>query len=93
VIDGSLYTRELPDGRTVSVWRMLYTDRLCIGFGELGYDRAWCYPHGLAVPAAEEWDGDGDPPDGWVKEVGTERRRIDGDPAKEFDASKGPWPS
>jgi hypothetical protein len=94
-ISGFLYRRELEDGREIVVYPMIYTDRICIGVsGEGTYERAWCYPKGgLAATAAEKWDGEGDPPDGWVKEVGIERRRVDGDPAKEFDASKKSWPA
>lgn len=98
--EGFVYRRELDDGREIVVYPMLFTDRVCIGLtGEHGYDRAWCYPkehpmgRSIATAAAEEWDGEGDPPEGWIKEVGTERRRPDGDPAREFDASKEPWPA
>lgn len=94
---GYLYRRELDDGREIVVYEMLFTLRLCVGPVGEGYERAWCYEpspkYGVtALEAAIVWDGEGDPPDGWIKEVGTERRRVDGDPAREFDASTEPWP-
>jgi hypothetical protein len=95
-----LYRKELDDGREIVVYPMLFTDRLCIGVaGDGGYERAWCYPRlhpagqTTAVIAAEAWDGEGDPPVGWIKEVGTERRRVDGDPEREYDASREPKPA
>lgn len=96
--EGYLYRRELEDGREIVVYPMLYTLRLCVGPVGDGYERAWCYEprpkYGVpALIAAEMWDGEGDPPDGWIKEVGTERRRPDGDPAREFVAGDGEWPT
>lgn len=89
---GALYVRDLPNGDEIVVHRMIYTTRICVGEqGGFGYRRAWCYPNpAVAVLAAEAWDGEGDPPDGWVKEVGTERRRVGGDPEREFDANLDP---
>jgi hypothetical protein len=54
---------------------MLFTARLCIGVPDEGcYLRAWCYPDTLkCIEAAQTWDGQDDPPDGWIKEVGTDR--------------------
>jgi hypothetical protein len=87
---GAVYARETDRGYIV-VYRMIYTTRVCIGADEFGYSRAWCYPdHDRALVAAEQWNGEGDPPDGWIKEVGTERRRVNGDPNREYDASKNP---
>lgn len=84
-----LYERELPDGQQISVVQMIFSRRICIG-GPYCYDDGWCYPNDLGllfvVAAAEEWDGEGDPPDGWIKQVSTGRRRPDGDPAREFVA-------
>lgn len=82
-----LYERDLDDGREITVHLMLFTTRICIGPKGEGYDRGWCYPDArVAIAAAMAWDGEGDPPDGWIKEVGTERRRVDGDPAQEYIA-------
>jgi hypothetical protein len=83
---GYLYRRELDDGREIVVYPMLFTTRVCIGPTGEGYDRAWCYPNqDAAVAAADRWGGEGDPPGGWIKEVGTSRRRVDGTAATEFD--------
>lgn len=74
---GSVYERELGDGRILVVYSMIYNDRICLGpAGWPTYDRAFCYPKGgAAVEAAERWDGEGDPPGEWIKETGTDRRR------------------
>lgn len=81
------YERELEDGRVVSVIFMMYSYRLCVGDG-LRYDDGWCYPHDLGqafvIACAEEWDGEGDPADGWIKQLSTGRRRYGGDPAREY---------
>lgn len=86
--EGTIYERELEDGRSVFVYQMVYTARLCIGPTDWDvYDRGWCYQNSaLAIAAATIWEGDGDPPPPWIKEVGTERRRVNGDPALEYDA-------
>jgi hypothetical protein len=67
---------------------MGFNVRLCIGDADdsTGYDDGWCYPkssYGLAVQAWAEWSGDGDPPDGWIKNINTGRRRPDGTPESE----------
>lgn len=72
--------RDLPDGRTITVYQMIFTWRLCIGQtdDDVGYDRAWCYEPRFKADmedALHTWDGEGDPPGRWLKEVGTERRR------------------
>lgn len=83
---GALYQRELDDGRVIVVYQMFYNARICIGpANEPTYDDAWCYPdQATALKAAAEWDGEGDPPVGWIKQVGTGRRRVDGDPSREY---------
>lgn len=82
-----LYERDLEDGRVVHVVQMLFSRRICIGDGT-GYSDGWCYPNDLGavfvVTAAELWDGEGDPPDGWIKQLSTGRRRWGGDPAREY---------
>lgn len=82
-----VYHKGLGDGRTVSVHQMLLGNwRLCIGpTGEQHYDDGWCY-HDLVLvmQAATQWDGEGDPPDGWVRQLSTGRRRTDGDPEQEY---------
>lgn len=71
---GALGYRDLDDGRVLVLYPMIFTVRLCVGpqnFG--GYDRAWCYlPEQTAdaVNALNVWDGNGEPPGEWHKEVG-----------------------
>lgn len=87
--DGAVGERELPDGRVLVLYPMVYTWRLCVGAADdrFGYDDAWCYPSEavtVAIGALSEWDGAGDPAEGWVKHVGTGRRRPDGTCASEY---------
>lgn len=85
--EGSLYTRELGDGRELTVYPMTFGKaRLCIGeAGAPTYEDAWCYAFpALAVEAAKNWDGEGDAPVGWHRHIGSGRRRPDGDPAREY---------
>lgn len=86
---GSLHTRVLEDGRELTVYPMTFGKaRLCIGpAGEPFYDDGWCYADpAVAIEAAKTWDGEGDPPAGWHRQLSTGRRRTDGDPAKEYVA-------
>lgn len=73
--EGALAHRDLDDGRVLVLYPMIFTVRLCVGPQDVGwYDRAWCYlpeKTGDAVAALEGWDGNGEPPGGWHKEVGT----------------------
>jgi hypothetical protein len=78
--EGSLSQRDLPNGKVLVIYQMLFTYRLCVGWqGDMtGYSRAWCYEPRFMIEAFDAlatWDGDGDPPGRWLKEVGTERRR------------------
>lgn len=83
-----LYERTLPDGRQISVLLMIFTFRICIGDPEGDYEDGWCYPHDLGMrevlEIADSWNGIGDPPDGWVKHLGSGRRRRNGDPMREY---------
>lgn len=84
---GTLAERELPDGRVIVVYPLIMgTARVCIGpAGADFYDDAWCYATPVeAIAACEAWDGEGDPPVGWFRHIGTGRRRPDGDPAREY---------
>lgn len=73
--DGAIFVRELADGMEITVYRYLFNDRLCWGrVGAPTYERAFCFEQdGSALEAARTWDGKGDPPGPWIKEVGTER--------------------
>ena len=78
--------KRLGDGRTIYVWAMTFgKGRLSVGAtGALTVDDGWCYDtlEG-AVRAAIEWDGTGEPT-GWMRHLGTGRRRPGGDPSKEY---------
>lgn len=81
-----LYRRELGDEYEVVVYPMTFGKaRLCIGrVGDAGYERGYCYENpAIAVSAAVLWNGQGDPLDGWHREVSSGRRRQNGDPTKE----------
>ncbi len=60
------------------------------------YERGWCYIGATlqealvrAAGAALAWDGNPDTePEGWIKEVTSQRVRPGGDPAREY---RGPW--
>lgn len=86
--EGAIGWKNLDDGRVIVAYNMIYNMRICVGpqMG-FGYDRGWCYPKhsvGIVIAALHAWDGNNDPPDGWMKEVGTGRRRPDGDPSREY---------
>lgn len=80
--------RELGDGRELTIQRIgAGQGRLCIGPrpGHGMYDDAFDYPTEDAARAAmAEWDGHGDAPLGWTRNLNTNRRRPGGDPAQEF---------
>lgn len=77
--EGAMGHRDLDDGLMLTLYQMMFTYRLCVGpQGEGFYDRAWCYEPRFVddvIEALTTWDGKGDPPGRWLKEVGTERRR------------------
>lgn len=82
-----IYQRQLDDGNEVTVWQMIGPQwRLCLGEqGSMYYDNAYCYrDKTVALRAAEQWTGHGDPLDGWHRQPSTGRRRENGDPAKEY---------
>lgn len=82
----AVYARELDNSWVVFVLRMFTNDRVCLGSIDdpFSYEDGWCYPdRALALRAAQEWNGRGDPLDGWVKHISTGRCRVDGDPARE----------
>lgn len=76
----------------VDVMQMAFGNwRLCETYlyDEQQYQRGWCYssPNAFvtSVIAALAWTGSPDTePGGWIKEVGTGRRRPDGDATREF---------
>jgi hypothetical protein len=83
----AVYYRALPDDYEVCVYRMMLGNwRVC--YGEQGawggIVRAFCYrdPE-LAIRAASEWNGEGDPLLGWHRDIMGNRARPDGDPERE----------
>lgn len=53
-------------------------------YDELTFDECWTYPSvAAAVAALNAWEG-WDPPDGWIRHKPSNRRRPDGDPAREY---------
>jgi hypothetical protein len=86
--EGALYHRVLADGEhDVTVYPMTFGKaRLCLSLAddECSIIDGWCYEdRALAIRAAVEWSGEGDPLDGWTRHLGTGRRRDGGNPAKE----------
>lgn len=86
--EGALYYRALPETDSeVIVYGMSYgKGRVCISDrgDPINIRDAWCYPSiRSAIRAAAQWDGQGDPPDGWHRHPRTGRRRKDGDPSTE----------
>lgn len=73
--EGDDFERDLGNGMAVGVHEAMFNDRLTYGpLGGMTYDRGFCFPKGgAALVAALVWDGTGDPPGPWVKEVGTDR--------------------
>jgi hypothetical protein len=83
----TLYYRELPDGFEVAVLPLTYGHaHLCYGRqGDDGYMDSYFYADpAVARAAAEVWDGQHDPLDGWYRHPSTGRRRKDGDPKHEY---------
>jgi hypothetical protein len=53
----------------------------------MGDDR-WTYPSvGDAIAALTRWDGEGDPPNGWIRHRPSGRRRPDGTAGSEYVAA------
>jgi len=63
----------LPDGRELTVYRYIYNDRVVIGPPQPCdfWAEGWCFIQGAAVEAVTDWDGTGDPPGPWIKNLRT----------------------
>jgi hypothetical protein len=60
----AIYVREIDDGWVISVLRMVYSDRVCIGRIEdtSTYDDGWCYPNrAMALRSAQALERGGRP--------------------------------
>lgn len=67
--------RDLPDGRTIGVHRLMFHYTLHIGIDLWGYSDRYCFAtKALAMKAFDEWDGQGDP-EGWHRHPRSGRRR------------------
>ncbi len=73
--EGAVAHRDLPDGRVLVLYEMIFNVRLCVGpQNEPWYDRGFCYDKADrrdALVALASWDGNGTPPGKVKKEVGT----------------------
>lgn len=86
--DGYMIRRELPDGRVLALYKMLFTISLCVmhpGYtkyvemGDNGRITRYCYAYKhivQALNAIAEWDGENDPPGPWVKQKGNGVDRL-----------------
>lgn len=75
--EGAIYHRYLDDGWEVTVYRMAFNYRVCLGRVEsLSYEDAYCYrDRATALAAAASWDGHGPIMGGWHKNPCTGERR------------------
>lgn len=80
------HCRELPHGRVLHLRPMGHNVRLTLSVVDgVGPEGSWCYAAPLeAWQAVLGWNGEGDPPDGWIRHIDTGRRRHDGTAATEF---------
>lgn len=84
----TLYYRELPGGFEVAVMPLTFGHaHLCYGRqGEDSSDDGYYYADpAVAISAAEVWDGQHDPLDGWYRHPKSGRRRKGGDPKQEYN--------
>lgn len=95
--DGRIRVKSTPWCH-VDIRLMFFNARICETPLDNDYvcERGWCYTGATlqeallrAAGAALEWDGGPDTePQGWIKEVSSQRKRPGGDPAREY---RGPW--
>jgi hypothetical protein len=89
--EGALYSRvDESSGIELTVYQMTFGKaRLCTGQpGAMTYDDGWCYSDPrIAIEAAMHWNGEGDAPLGWHRQISTGRRRENPfDPSTEYVA-------
>lgn len=80
------YRRELPHGRVLHLAPGGHNSRLTLSLVDaVGPEGSWCYTaYDEAWQAVLGWNGEGDPPDGWIRHIQSGRRRHDGTTATEF---------
>lgn len=83
----SLGYKDCENGLEIFLYPMGANVRVCVGLIDSQFiDKAWCYDRSKITELKSvltQWNGIGDPPDGWHREVNTGRRRDNGDPEKE----------
>lgn len=85
---GYVHLREVPGRGVCGVFRFIYTWGLCWGLDGGGYRGRYCYGGQMeAMVALEQWSGEGDPREGWIKYKGEGGERS---PVKEGDICQGP---
>jgi hypothetical protein len=72
---GYLCPRKLESGEWIAIVRYLFTFGLVVDIREFGYRTRFCYARwDEALAALLSWDGVGDPPGPWIKELGRVER-------------------
>lgn len=78
-----------PSGAIAGIEDMIFTKRICIAhpgspFGT--WDDVWCFEKTVdVVTVLREWNyPEASEPEGWIRNPTTNRRRIDGDPNREY---------
>jgi hypothetical protein len=85
--EGYQGVKRLESGEYAGVLRMIYTAGLFVGLDDDGYRMRYCYgAMSEATAALLLWDGQGDPPGGWIKAKGLGRDQLN--PKLREDASR-----
>lgn len=86
LIMARVFAMELSDDKRTwwALMPFIYTTAIIRGRVFEWYSDRWCFDDAeTAKRCFSAWDGQGDPPDGWIKHWETNRCRPDGDPARE----------
>lgn len=85
VIEQYTAMRVLPDGRICGVHQLMFHWTLQIDIHACGYEDRYCYQtEEQATRAMQEWNGTGDPGQGWHRHPISGRRRPQGNPDLEY---------
>lgn len=75
IAEGYAALRQLPDGRWLGVYRLLFHWTLHVDIDPTGYRDRYCYTYKHdAILAMQEWDGTGEPQH-WHRHPKSGRRR------------------
>lgn len=86
-LNGYQGVKRLPNGDYAGIMRMFYTAGLFTGLDESGYKTRYCYETmSEAMAALLIWDGEGDPPGGWIKAKGEGRDQLNPNLSREGKA-------